>query len=151
VAYLKQQGLNGISIDAEQDGMSSVTELVTQLGPSFQAAGFGIAISVPWPGNGPVNLYGANAVAVFNQYVEVLELQDYSSMGTPDDAAVWIQAGVPASLLMGGVATENGSAQTSLADTAAWTTYALQNQLRGMFSWRLDNDHGQDGQNEDVD
>jgi hypothetical protein len=40
-------------------------------------------ISVPWPGNGPVFLYGENAVAAFNQYVDALELQDYSSSGTP--------------------------------------------------------------------
>lgn len=52
---------------------------------------------------------------------------------------------------MGGVATENGNAQTSLADTEAWTEYALKNGLRGMFSWRLDNDHGQHGTDEDVD
>ena len=76
VAYLQQQGLNGITIDSEGDGMSSVAELVTQLGPSFKAAGLGIAVSVPWPANGPVELYGANAVAAFNQHVDALELQD---------------------------------------------------------------------------
>jgi len=37
VAYLQKQGLQGITIDSEQDGMSSVAELVTQLGPSFKA------------------------------------------------------------------------------------------------------------------
>ncbi|QNH17275.1 Glycosyl hydrolases family 18 [Xanthomonas sp. SS] len=151
VAYLQQQGLNGISIDSEGDGMSSVVELVTQLSPSFKAAGLGIAVSVPWPAGGPVALYGDGAVAAFNQYVDAAELQDYSSSGTPQDAQVWIQAGVRADILMGGVATENGNVQTSLEDTAAWTSYALQNGLRGMFSWRLDNDHGQDGQEEDVD
>ena len=151
VAYLQQQGLNGVSIDSESDGMGYVAELVTQLGPSFRTAGLGIAVSVPWPGNGPVALYGKNAVAAFNQYVDALELQDYSSDSTPADAAVWIQAKVPAAILMGGVCTENSGVQTSLENTAAWTLYALQNQLRGMFSWRLDNDHGLDGTNEDVD
>lgn len=151
VAYLQQQGLNGITIDSESDGMSSVAELVTQLGPSFQAAGLGIAVSVPWPGNGPVELYGANAVTAFNQYVNAAELQDYSSGGTPADVKVWIKAGVDASILMGGVATENGGPQTSLADTAAWTKSALKSQIRGMFSWRLDNDHGTHGEEEDVD
>ena len=52
---------------------------------------------------------------------------------------------------MGGACTENGNAQTSLADTASWTQYAVDNGLGGMFSWRLDNDHGQDGTQEDVD
>jgi GH18 family chitinase len=52
---------------------------------------------------------------------------------------------------MGGVCTENGNAQTSLADTQSWTQYALSNGLRGMFSWRLDNDHGMHGTQEDVD
>ena len=52
---------------------------------------------------------------------------------------------------MGGVCTENSGVQTSLDDTQAWTQYALSNGLGGMFSWRLDNDHGQDGQKEDVD
>lgn len=151
VAYLQQQGLNGISIDAEGDGMPSVVELLSQLSPSFKAAGLGIAVSVPWPADGPAGLYGDGAVAAFNQYVDAAELQDYSSAGTPQDAQVWIQAGVRADILMGGVATENGNVQTSLEDTAAWTNYALQNGLRGMFSWRLDNDHGQDGQEEDVD
>ena len=153
VNYLQRQGLQGITIDSEEQGgaMLSVAELVTQLGPSFETAGLGIVISVPWPGNGPDYLYGANAVAAFNQYVEALELQDYSSSGTPTDAPVWTAAGVGADLLMGGVATENGGPQTSLGDTTAWTQYALQNGLRGMFSWRLDNDHGQQGTEEDVD
>jgi hypothetical protein len=151
VNYLQQQGLQGITIDSEGDGMPFVAELVTQLGPSFEEAGFGIVISVPWPGNGPDGLYGPNAVAAFKQYVEALELQDYSSAGTPQDAPVWTAAGIDADLLMGGVATENGGPQTSLDDTAAWTKYALQNGLRGMFSWRLDNDHGLQGTDEDVD
>lgn len=151
VAYLQQQGLNGINIDSEGSGMPDVAELVTQLGPSFKSAGLGIAVSVPWPSNGPVFLYGNNAVAAFNQYVDALELQDYSSGGTPTDVPVWINAGIQASILMGGVCTENSGVQTSLSDTAAWTNYALQNQLRGMFSWRLDNDHGQQGTQEDVD
>jgi spore germination protein YaaH len=153
VAYLQQQGLQGITIDSEEQGgaMLSVAELVMQLGPSFEAAGLGIVISVPWPGGGPVSLYGANAVAAFNQYAEALELQDYSSDCTPADAPVWTAAGISADILMGGVATENGSVQTSLDDTAAWTTYALKNGLRGMFSWRLDNDHGLHGTDEDVD
>lgn len=150
VAYLQQQGLQGITIDSEGGGMPSVAELVTQLGPSFKAAGLGIAVSVPWPDGGPDSLYGPNAVTAFNQHVDALELQDYSSSGTPTDVPVWIKAGVSAAILMGGACTENGGPQTSLSDTAAWTEYALQNGLRGMFSWRLDNDHGQQGTNEDV-
>jgi hypothetical protein len=141
VAYLLAQGLQGLTIDSEQQGMPYVVNLVSQLGPSFQAAGLGIAISVPWPGTGPSALYGDNVVSVFNQYVTALELQDYSSGGTPSDAPVWIQAGISPALLLGGVNTENGDYQTSLSDTEAWTTWALQKQLRGMFSWRLDNDH----------
>lgn len=152
VAYLQEQGLQGITIDSEQDGMSSVAELVTQLGPSFKAAGLGIVISVPWPGSGPVALYGENAVTAFNQNVDALEFQDYSSSGgTPADVPVWTSAGVSAAMIMGGACTENGGAQTSLDDTAAWTQYALENGLRGMFSWRLDNDHGLQGTDEDVD
>lgn len=150
VAYLQQQGLDGITIDSESDGMGDVAELVSQLGPSFKTAGLGIAVSVPWPSNGPVALYGEKAVAAFNQHVDAVELQDYSSAGTSTDVPVWIQAGVQAAILMGGACTENSDVQTSLEDTAAWTLYALQNQLRGMFSWRLDNDHGLQGTNEDV-
>ena len=152
VGWLKANGYSGVSIDAEEfAAMSAVAEFVTQLGPSFRAAGFGIAVSVPWPGNGPENLYGSNAVQAFNDNVDYLELQDYSSSGTPADAPVWTAAGIPASRLMGGACTENGNAQTSLADTASWTQYAVDNGLGGMFSWRLDNDHGQDGTQEDVD
>ncbi len=151
VNYLVGNGYKGVSIDSESEGMSSVAELVTQLGPSFRAAGLGIAVSVPWPQTGPTNLYGPEAVAAFNANVDALELQDYSSSGTPQDVPVWIRAGIKPSLLMGGVCTENSAVQTSLADTSAWTQYAMSNGLRGMFSWRLDNDHGQDGTNEDVD
>jgi hypothetical protein len=150
VGYLKQQGLNGISIDSEGVGMGAVAKLVSQLGPAFKAAGLGIAVSVPWPSRGPQNLYGPNAVNAFNQHVDALELQDYSSAGTPKDIGPWLSAGIPRSLLMGGVATENGGPQTSLQDTASWTQYALEQRLRGMFSWRLDNDHGRQGENEDV-
>jgi hypothetical protein len=150
VAALQQQGLNGISIDAEESGLSDIPALVSQLGPSFKAAGLGIAVSAPWPGSGPEGLYGAGAVAAFNQFVDAIELQDYSASGTPRDVAVWIEAGVRKDILMGGVCTENSEVQTSLPDTAAWTKVAMQNQLRGMFSWRLDNDHGRQGQEEDV-
>lgn len=52
---------------------------------------------------------------------------------------------------MGGASTENGGAQTSLQDTQSWTEYAVQNGLGGMFSWRLDNDHGTQGEEEDFD
>lgn len=151
VAWLQANGYSGISIDAEGDGMSSVAEFVTQLGPSFKAAGLGIAVSVPWPETGPKQLYGNNAVQAFNDNVDALELQDYSSSGTPIDAPVWTAAGVKKSILMGGACTENGNAQTSLADTQTWTKYALKNGLMGMFSWRLDNDHGTQGTEEDVD
>lgn len=151
VTWLQANGYNGISIDAESGGMSSVAELVTQLGPSFKAAGLGIAVSAPWPGNGPVMLYGNNAVQAFNANVDVVELQDYSSSGTPNDVSAWTTAGVNVGILMGGVCTENGNAQTSLQNTQTWTQYAMQNGLKGMFSWRLDNDHGTQGTEEDVD
>lgn len=153
VTWLQANGYGGISIDAEEyPAMQAVPDFVAQLGPSFRAAGLGIAVSVPWPGNGPTELYGQNAVQAFNANVDVFELQDYSSYGgTPSNAPVWVSAGIPASKLMGGVATENGNAQTSLADTQSWTQYAMQNGLQGMFSWRLDNDHGTQGTEEDVD
>lgn len=151
VAWLQANGYSGISIDAENEGMSFVAEFVTQLGQSFRAAGLGIAVSAPWPGMGPTQLYGNNAVQAFNGNVDAVELQDYSSSGTPIDAQIWIKAGVNANILMGGACTENGRAQTSLEDTQSWTQYALQNGLKGMFSWRLDNDHGTQGTDEDVD
>ena len=151
VAWLQDNGYSGISIDAEGDGMSSVAEFVKQLGPSFKAAGLRIAVSAPWPESGPTQLYGNDAVQAFNDNVDAVELQDYSSSGTPTDAPAWTAAGVKASILMGGACTENSGVQTSLPDTKSWTQYALQNGLRGMFSWRLDNDHGTHGTEEDVD
>ncbi len=151
VAWLQDNGYSGISIDAEGDGMSSVAEFVKQLGPSFKAAGLGIAVSAPWPESGPTQLYGNDAVQAFNDNVDAVELQDYSSSGTPTDAPVWTAARVKASILMGGACTENSGVQTSLPDTKSWTQYALQNGLRGLFSWRLDNDHGTHGTEEDVD
>ena len=151
VAWLQANGYSGISIDAEAGGMSSVAKLVTQLGPSFKAAGLGIAVSAPWLESGPTQLYGAGAVQAFNANVDAVELQDYSSSGTPTDAPVWTGAGVKASILMGGVCTEGSGVQTLLQDVQSWTKYAMQNGLRGMFSWRLDNDHGTHGTEEDVD
>lgn len=151
VAWLKTNRYSGISIDAEHEGMSSVPEFVTQLHTSFRAAGLGIAVSVPWPASGPANLYGANAVQAFNSNVDALELQDYSSEDTPNDAAVWIAAGINPGILLGGACTENSTVQTSIPDTIAWTQFSLTHRLRGMFSWRLDNDHGLHGTDEDRD
>ncbi len=151
IAWLLKNGYSGISIDAEGDGMSSVAELVTQLGPSFRKAGLGIAVSAPWPESGPTNLYGDNVVKAFNDNVDAVELQDYSSMGTPHDVQTWKDAGVNIRILMGGACTENGQAQTSLENTQTWTQYAMKNGMRGMFSWRIDNDHGTHGTDEDVD
>jgi hypothetical protein len=151
VSWLLANGYRGISIDAEDfDVMQSVPEFVTQLGPSFQAAGLGIAISVPWPGSGPVELYGNDAVTVFNQYAEALEFQNYSSSGTPSDDSLWISAGINVNILMGGICTENSDVQTSFSDITTWTQYAVGKGYKGMFSWRLDNDHGKNGQEEDV-
>jgi GH18 family chitinase len=156
VAWLQNNGYSGISIDAENQTwpppyMPNVAEFVTQLGPSFRAAGLGIAVSAPWPGEGPGTLYGDAAVQAFNDNVDAVELQDYSSTDTPTDAQAWTSAGVKASILMGGVCTENSDVQTSLPNTQSWTQWAMQNGLKGMFSWRLDNDHGTQGQEEDVD
>ena len=148
VNWLQTKGYNGISIDAESSGMSYVCEFVHQLSPVFKAAGLGIAVSVPWPGSGPTSLYGANAVQIFNAYVDVIELQDYSSSGTPNDAQVWLDAGITPQLLEGGVSTENGPYQTPLQAVKDWTNYALKNGLRGMFSWRLDNDHTKNGEDD---
>jgi len=150
VSYLLGLGLNGIAIDAEEAGRGDVPELVTQLGPSFKAEGLGIAVSVPWPSSGPVSLYGDGAVDAFNQYVDVIELQDYSS-GNEPQATLWIEAGIHPTILVGGVCTENGDVQTSLQATTDATLFALQKKIRGMFSWRLDNDHGLHGEQEDVD
>jgi hypothetical protein len=151
VDWLQANGYRGISIDAEGDGMSFVAEFVTQLGQSFRAAGLGIAVSAPWPERGPTQLYGNDAVQAFNDNVDAVELQDYSASGTPSDAPVWTDAGVKPTILMGGACTENSGYQTSLPDTRNWTQYAIQKGLRGMFSWRLDNDHGRHGTEEDVD
>jgi len=152
VAWLQANGYTGISIDAEDAlVMKSVPEFVTQLGAAFRQAGLGIAVSVPWPGQGPTNLYGANAVLAFNDNVGALELQDYSSSGSPKDIPIWTQAGVNTNLLMGGVCTENGRAQTSLENTCSWTQYCFSKGVKGFFSWRLDNDHGKDGQTTDAD
>jgi hypothetical protein len=153
VNWLVANSYSGISIDAEDtDPMQAVPELVTQLGPAFKAAGLGIAVSAPWPGSGPASLYGDNAVQAFNAHVDAIELQDYSShAGTPGHVPIWTDAGIKASILMGGACTENSDVQTSLEDTRAWTQYAMKNGLRGMFSWRLDNDHGTHGEEEDVD
>jgi hypothetical protein len=151
VAWLQANGYSGVSIDAEGDGMSSVAEFVAQLGPSFRAEGLGIAVSVPWPSTGPTGLYGNNAVQAFNNNVDAVELQDYSSVSTANSVPIWTSAGVKASILMGGTCTENSDVQTSLEDTHNWAQYALLNGIRGMFSWRLDNDHGTQGKKEDVD
>ncbi|MFD2568528.1 hypothetical protein [Pseudotenacibaculum haliotis] len=150
--WLSTNGYKGISIDAEDlTVMKQVPTLIEQLSSEFDKKGLGIAVSVPWPGNGPEYLYGKGAVNIFNKYVQYLEFQDYSSSGTPNDVSPWTSKGIEKSIIMGGVSTENGIYQTSLANTESWTLYALQNELGGMFSWRLDNDHGQDGQQEDVD
>ena len=150
VSYLVGLGLNGIVIDAEESGMDDVPELVTQLGPSFKENGLGIAVSAPWPKGGPVELYGKGAVAAFNQYVNAIELQDYSSSNKPQ-AGVWIEKGIHAAILVGGVCTENSGVQTSLQTIADSTLFALEKKMRGMFSWRLDNDHGLHGEEEDID
>jgi|SRR6478609_4932584 len=150
VSYLTSNGYKGVSIDSESNGMPFVAEFVGQLAPSFRSAGLGIAVSVPWPDSGPAQLYGQTAVAAFNEYVDALELQDYSSSGTRTSVPIWTNAGISPKLLMGGICTENSAVQTSIEDTIDWTKYAMKNGIRGMFSWRLDNDHGKDGTEEDV-
>lgn len=147
VKWLVTHGYSGISIDAEElQIMKSVPALVRQLGPAFKTAGLGLAVSAPWPERGVTRLYGDDAVQAFNEHVDAIELQDYSDdTGTPGHGPKWISDGIKASILMGGVCTENSDVQTSLEDTQGWTRYAMSNGLRGMFSWRLDNDHGNSG------
>ena len=109
-----------------------------------------IIVSAPWPNRGPSDLYGPRAVEVFKAHVAAIELQDYSDSGTQKDAFAWIDAGMPAGKLLGGVCTERDSpgkhVQTSLEHTKACTKAALNMKLRGMFSWRLDNDYAAEGE-----
>lgn len=158
VDWLKANGYRGLVIDEEDRGVMKdvfkrdVPHFIEQLGPSFKKADLDIVLSAPWPNDGPRELYGPRAVEVFKAHVTAIELQDYSSGGTSADANRWIAAGIPALMLLGGVCTERDSPQThnqtSLKDTKTWTKAALDKGLRGMFSWRLDNDHG--GEGEDV-
>ena len=146
--WLVANKYRGVSIDAESTGMGSICDFVQQLSPVFRAAGLGIAVSVPWPDRGPAYLYGGNAVQVFNEFVDKIELQDYSSQGTPYDAQIWLKAGINPQLLQGGVSTEIGPYTTPLPDVRTWTKYAVQAGLGGMFSWRLDNDHTNGGEDD---
>lgn len=159
VGWLKANGYRGLVIDEEDSDVMKdlfkrdVVHFIEQLGPSFKKAGLDIIVSAPFPNNKPSELYGPRAVEVFKAHVAAIELQDYSARGTKVDALTWINAGIPARMLLGGVCTERDApgqhVQTSLEAIKIWTTAARDLGLRGMFSWRLDNDYAGTGEDDE--
>lgn len=142
--YLTVNQLDGVNLD-DENNLPLVPQLVKDLKTAFAGKGLEIAVSVPWPSNGP-SAYSSRAfstadvVDIFNRDVDAIELQDYSASGTRYDAAAWNRAGVPYGKLVGGVSSEVGGPYTQMNQVDEWTSFAKQKGMQGMFSWRIDND-----------
>lgn len=54
-----------------------------------------------------------------------MELQYCSSISTPSNALIWIDAGIKISILRGGVCANKSGVQASFPDTKSWAEYAM--------------------------
>lgn len=161
--------------------MRNVPALVSQLGPAFRPKGLKISVSVPWNAPPTPAGFGADAgcivdyvafgpclygddpaavLATFAANVDAIELQTYSVANAPPnpdkiavDASAWVHPGSPVTFarLVGGISSEPGKYQTADSDIEAWTQFAADNGMQGMFSWRLDNDHTDPTKGEGID
>ena len=150
LAYLQDYGLDGFDMDWEDTAIDDyASELETLLSTTYatlKAAGsspsggeYKLTHTI-WPG-----VHSPETVAAVVDDVDGLNLMTYG-----DDldtyAADYADAGVPYALMIAGVEAETGDLQDSPDSIAAKAQYVVDNDLAGIFVWRLDNDTRPDGE-----
>ncbi|MGD0081517.1 MAG: glycosyl hydrolase family 18 protein [Methanoregula sp.] len=152
VTYLKEYGLDGYDMDWESrqidDYAPQLTSLLSTCHATFAAAGnnphgrpFGLTHTV-WPG-----VESAQTVAGLKDSVDQINIMSYGPGDTYDLAScadTYYQAGFPYGKMIGGVESESGYPESGGPDTqasvAAKCAYVKENNLAGLFEWRMDND-----------
>jgi len=152
VTYLKEYGLDGYDMDWESSNIDDyapqLTSLLSTCHTTFAAAGNNqhgrprLLTHTVWPG-----VESAQTVAGLKDSVDQLNLMTYGSGDRYDlvsYADAYHQAGVPYGMMIGGLESENGYTDGGGPDTqesvAAKCAYVKQNNLAGLFEWRMDND-----------
>lgn len=148
--YLQDYGLDGFDMDWEDTAIDDYAdELETLLGTTY--ATLKVAGESPtggkyqlthtvWPG-----VASPETVAAIADDVDHLNLMTYGD-GLASYATDYADAGVPYELMIAGVEAETGDLQDSADSIAAKAQYVLDNDLAGIFVWRLDNDTRADGE-----
>jgi GH18 family chitinase len=157
VDYLKTYDLDGYDMDWEShqidDYAPQLTSLLSTCHTTFAAAGnnphgrpYQLTHTV-WPG-----VESAETVAGLTGSVDQLNLMTYGagdSYDLPTYANAYYDAGVPYTMMVGGLESEAGYPESDGPDTQASVTakcsYVKDKNLAGLFEWRMDNDMRPDG------
>jgi len=152
VNYLKTYGLDGYDMDWESrkidDYAPQLTSLLSACHDRFAAEGnsprghpYRLTHTV-WPG-----VESPDTVAGLADSVDQLNLMTYGPGDTYDltsYATAYHDAGFPFEKMIGGVESESGYGESGGHDTQASITakcaYVKENNLAGLFEWRMDND-----------
>jgi hypothetical protein len=152
VDYLKEYGLDGYDMDWESrqidDYAPQLTSLLEACHDRFAAEGNSpgghpyLLTHTVWPG-----VESPETVAGLKDSVDQLNLMTYGPGDTYDLASyatAYHDAGFPYEKMIGGVESESGYGESGGHDTqesvAAKCTYIKENNLAGLFEWRMDND-----------
>jgi GH18 family chitinase len=156
VGYLKEYDLDGYDMDWESrkidDYAPQLTSLLSACHDRFAAGNsprgrpYSLTHTV-WPG-----VESPETVAGLADSVDQLNLMTYGPGDTYDltsYAAAYHDAGVPWEKMIGGVESEAGYGESGGHDTqesvAAKCAFVKENNLAGLFEWRMDNDMRPDG------
>jgi len=145
LSFLNEYGFNGLDIDWENSlNQANLDQLVKNVYATLHANHKKLTLDV-WPF--PVSAYD---MPVLKNNLDQINIMSYGTgLALSDCATAFSNAGFPLNQMIGGIETELGYDQFGgTTDTlgasgtiAQKANYALQNNMAGMMSWRLDNDY----------
>ena len=148
VRYVKKYNLDGLDIDWESPVLRDDPAVIKQLPVFFSTLRDTLRATGPNPHGKPykvtttVGYHSPQTVASLKDYVDGINIMSYGVGGVNyliDTATQYRNAGFPAEKMIGGLTCEADTPETESVVASKWT-YVFQQNMAGMFAWRMDND-----------